>query len=144
MFEDPNRSVSSTAFIRELLEETPLCDKYSDLSDVRIAYITKLMESQDLDNHETIVKRIKDLAPLNSDEKVAIEVVNHFNGWTQDRLLSCFNYRNWLGYQIAHTMEKTMARIGRFTLGEERDKEPWRGAKKLTENSIKSMKSKSS
>lgn len=147
MFEDPKSNATSTVFINELLEETPRCDRFSSLSDVREAYITKLnyleanvKEVKDI----TIVDRIRKITPVTSDdEKLAIKTVNHYNGWTQDRLLSCFNTKNWIYYQITNKYERTAALVGTLALGYGGYKVVLKGARKLTENSLNSIKSKS-
>lgn len=105
MFGDTSTNAPSSIFIRELLEETPQCDIFSDLSDVRESYMNKLNTLEANVNEikdTTIVDRIRKVTLVTSDdEKIAIAVVNHYNEWTQDRLLSCFSTRNWISYQIS-------------------------------------------
>lgn len=72
MFEDPKSNIISTVFINELLEETPQCDKFSSLSDVREAYIGKLnyLESNVTKVKDiTIVDKIRKITPVTSNDK---------------------------------------------------------------------------
>ena len=74
-------------FIRDFLVDTPQCDKYNDLSDVRKLYVD-MVDSIDIGCQE----RIKGSIPTNVDEGVARAVAFHYNGWTQDRLAG---YGTW-------------------------------------------------
>lgn len=139
MFESPSSNTVSTVFINELLLETPCCDKFSDLSDVREAYASKLISLEANTNEvkdSNIVDRIKKITPVTpDDEKLAIKTVNHYNKWTQDRLLSCFSARNWVSYQITSKYERTAATLALGYGG-------LKGVRKLTENSLNAIKSK--
>jgi len=110
-------SVKSSHFVRELLVETPRCDKQAPLiSDVRKAYEAKLKTFDRSPDHDGgIVSRlVAGPGRISVDEEAASIVVFHYNEWTYDRLLSSFSWPNWFGYQVSQKWERTTAF---FTLG---------------------------
>lgn len=112
MFDDAKNNSTSSIFIRELLDETSRCDKFSNLKDLRDAYRQKLIAINNGD--DSIIDRIRNVTTVtDDDERLAIVVVNHYNEWTQERLLSCLTRMNWVKYQIAKKYDTAAALIGR-------------------------------
>lgn len=70
--------VTSSLFVRELLQETPRCDEYGSLMDVREAYTRKIADlaGTEVDLLPRILA-VKDVTA--SDERVALAVVNLYN-----------------------------------------------------------------
>lgn len=139
MFEDSNKSIPSTIFIRQLLEETPQCDEFYDLSKVRNAYNNKLrvLDGTDDINDNDIVNRIIKIKNVTlEDEKIGMVVVNHYSKWTQDQLISSLTPYNRLKYHISHKYERMINIFSTLTLGYEIYKVEERGAKILVKNSM--------
>ena len=133
-------NIMSTIFINELIEETPTCDTFSDLKDLREAYKNKLNSLEASTNESkntTIVDRIRTIILTNlNDEKLILKTMCHYNKWTQERLLSSLNTRNWIQYQIVSVYKNVIDSVFGY-------KEHSKGVLKMTENSLDSIKIKS-
>lgn len=93
--------VKPSHFVRELLVETPHCDKFAPLlEEVRTAYETKLRSLDPSPNglEGDIVNRVTTgpgSITSNDEEEVAM-VVYHYRQWTYDRLLSSSSWTDLL------------------------------------------------
>ncbi len=105
----PPGSLSSTA-VRELMIETPRCDQFCNtkFSTTRKAYSAYMKKYGDLGTEE----RIRELNQTPKDELVAASVLNHYNTWTQYRIVATLNYHNWFKYQFWVKTERTLAFFG--------------------------------
>ncbi|KYQ96659.1 hypothetical protein DLAC_03945 [Tieghemostelium lacteum] len=133
MYTKKDNSTPASFFIREILEETPKCDKFGDLSGVRNAYENKL---NSFDDKKEIVGRIKVLKNTIEDENAVIATAFHYNEWTQDKLLDCLSTKNYLIYQFTIKFERISAMVGRLAIGYV----GFKGAQRLSKNSFKYLR----
>lgn len=102
-----DNSINSTAhtnLIKQLLEDTPPCDKFSDLSDIRNTYVTKLEKLDSITNNNNninIIDRIKNVSSITSnDQKIVLKTTKYYHKWTRDRLLSSLSITNRIYYHL--------------------------------------------
>lgn len=95
---DMDLAFPSSLFVRQLLIDTPHCDLFSDLSDMRNIYQRDILQHS---RDDKVISRIVDFKNVTEeDDKIVDKVAGHYATWTEDRLISSFNWRNWLRYQL--------------------------------------------
>lgn len=119
LFEERDDSIPSSRAIRELLLETPRCDKFANnkLSGIRKAYIEYMEKHTDKDLKENIENKMKELKISEEKEEIAAATVLHYETWTQDQLRSCLSWKNWFSFQLLHKYERASSLVGLLTVG---------------------------
>ena len=104
----PTHSVTNSMFVRELLQETAVCDKYYNLSMVRAEYESKLeTEFRTFDTLYNIRTNNVEV----EDQILATQVVGRCARWTRWELTKSLSWKTWVGYTGRRTWEKAVAVI---------------------------------